>query len=72
MKLKLATECGRTWWRLRDWRVYHYSDKKYHWAEFRKLYKYHRTVTGETTHRRIRGRQIGVAFGPIMFFWRDE
>ena len=55
-KIKLTQECGQRWYRPRSWRVWDRKNRRYYYAKVRLL--------GQKGHR------IGVAFGPIMFFWR--
>ena len=54
----ITQECGQRWYRLRSWRG----------KKFRKLYYYHYVNTGPYSHRRTKGRFLGIAIGPIMIF----
>ena len=59
MKFKLTTECGYRW-RL---------DQMYYWKNF---YKPRLLNKGWVNGVRVKVPATGVAFGPVMFFWKWE
>ena len=74
MKLWLTQECGQKWWRKSSWwRTYKTAPEINLRPELRWLYEYrHEYAEGSMViHWQSEPiRKIGVAFGPIMFFWR--
>lgn len=72
MKIRIMQECGQTWWRKSTWwRTYPNSKVRPHG---RKLVR--KTITkaqdmGGGWFQTIESYEttVGVAFGPIMFYW---
>jgi hypothetical protein len=70
MKIKIAQECGQKWYRRRCWRAR---------PLWRKLRTAQLKITGndvllggyyDSKSVETKWRLDGVAFGPIMFYWR--